>query len=33
MSVNADKLVQIVPRVIDAGTSGLTFSGLFLTQS
>lgn len=33
MSVNADKLVQIVPRVIDAGTPGLTFSGLFLTQS
>ena len=33
MSVNADKLVQIVPRVIDAGTSGLTFSGLILTQS
>lgn len=33
MSVNADKLVQIVPRVIDAGTSGLTFSGLVLTRS
>lgn len=33
MSVNADKLVQIVPRVIDAGTPGLTFSGLFLTRS
>lgn len=33
MSVNADKLVQIVPRVIDAGTPGLNFSGLFLTRS
>lgn len=33
MSVNANKLVQIVPRVIDAGTAGLTFSGLLLTQS
>ena len=33
MSVNADKLVQIVPRVMDAGTVGLTFSGLMLTQS
>lgn len=33
MAVNADKLVQIVPRVISAGTSGLNFSGLFLTQS
>lgn len=33
MAVNADKLVQIVPRVISAGTSGLTFGGLFLSQS
>lgn len=33
MSVNADKLVQIVPRVIDGGTVGLTFAGLLLTQS
>lgn len=33
MSVNASKLVQIVPRVIDSGTAGLSFSGLFLTQS
>lgn len=33
MSVNADKIVQIVPRVIDAGTPGLNFSGLFLTRS
>lgn len=33
MSVNADKLVQIVPRIIDGGTTGLTFSGLLLTQS
>lgn len=33
MSVNADKLVQIVPRVMDAGTPGLSFSGLVLTQS
>lgn len=33
MSVNADKLVQIVPRVIDGGTVGLTFSGMMLTQS
>ena len=33
MSVNADKLVQIVPRVIEGGTVGLTFAGLLLTQS
>lgn len=33
MSVNADKLVQIVPRVIDTGTPGLAFNGLLLTQS
>ena len=33
MSVNADKLVQIVPRVIDTGTPGLAFNGLFLTKS
>lgn len=33
MAVNADKLVQIVPRVIDAGSSGLTFGGLFLSKS
>lgn len=33
MAVNADKLVQIVPRVISAGTSGLTFGGLFLSRS
>lgn len=33
MSVNADKLVQIVPRVIDGGTVGLTFSGMMLTKS
>lgn len=33
MSVNASKLVQIVPRVIDSGTAGLSFSGLLLTES
>lgn len=33
MSVNADKLVQIVPRIIEGGTPGLTFAGLLLTQS
>lgn len=33
MAVNADKLVQIVPRVISAGTSGLTFGGLLLSRS
>lgn len=33
MSVNADKLVQIIPRVIDTGTPGLAFNGLFLSQS
>ncbi len=33
MAVNADLLVQIVPRVMGAGTSGLKFSGLFLTKS
>ena len=33
MSVNADKLVQIVPRVMDSGTKGLTFAGLVLTKS
>lgn len=33
MSVNADKLVQIIPRIIDSGTPGLTFAGLFLTKS
>lgn len=33
MAVNADKLVQIVPRVISAGSSGLTFGGLFLTKN
>lgn len=33
MAVNADVLVQIVPRVMSAGTSGLKFSGLFLTKS
>ena len=32
MAVNADKLVQIVPRVIDSGSSGLDFGGLFLSQ-
>lgn len=33
MAVNADKLVEIVPRVISAGSSGLNFSGLFLSKS
>lgn len=33
MSVNADKLVQIVPRIISGGTAGLTFAGLVLTQN
>lgn len=33
MSVNANKLVQIVPRVIDSGTPGLSFSGLLLTRN
>lgn len=33
MSVNADKLVQIVPRIISGGTTGLTFAGLVLTQN
>lgn len=33
MSVNADKLVQIVPRIIAGGTQGLKFNGLFLTKS
>lgn len=33
MSVNADKLVQIVPRVMEGGTVGLTFSGMLLTRS
>ena len=33
MSVNADKLVQIVPRVMEGGTAGLTFSGMLLTKS
>lgn len=33
MSVNADKLVQIIPRVVDTGTPGLAFNGLFLTRS
>ena len=33
MSVNANKLVQIVPRVIDSGTAGLSFSGLLLTRN
>lgn len=26
MSVNADKLVQIIPRIIEGGTPGLTFA-------
>ena len=30
MSVNADKLVQIIPRIIEGGTPGLTFAGLLL---
>lgn len=33
MSVNADKLVQIIPRIIEGGTPGLTFAGLILSQS
>ena len=33
MSVNADKLVQIIPRIIEGGTPGLTFAGLLLSQS
>lgn len=33
MSINADKLVQIVPRIIDGGTVGLTFSGMFITKN
>lgn len=33
MSVNADKLVQIIPRVIDTGTPGLAFNGLLLSRS
>ena len=33
MSVNADKLVQIIPRIIAGGTPGLTFAGLLLSQS
>lgn len=33
MSVNADKLVQIVPRIIEGGTTGLSFSGLLLTKN
>ena len=33
MSVNANKLVQIVPRVIDSGTPALSFSGLLLTRN
>lgn len=31
MSVNADKLVQIVPRLISGGTTGLCFNGLLLS--
>lgn len=33
MSVNADKLVQIVPRIISGGTAGLTFAGLVLSKN
>ena len=33
MSINADKLVQIVPRLISGGTAGLTFAGLVLSQN
>ena len=33
MSVNADKLVQIVPKILSGGTTGLTFSGLVLSQN
>ena len=33
MSVNADKLVRIIPRIISGGTAGLSFAGLVLTQS
>ena len=33
MSVNADKLVRILPRIIGGGTPGLTFAGLALTTS
>lgn len=33
MSVNADKLVRILPRIIGGGTPGLTFAGLVLTES
>lgn len=33
MSVNADKLVRILPRIIGGGTPGLTFAGLAITRS
>lgn len=33
MSVNADKLVQIVPRLISGGTTGLSFAGLLLSKA